>query len=189
MPIEIICSSCQAVLRVADEHAGKSARCPQCSAVVPIPLTPLPESAPGQSGWQGEPTHASQPVHHGQPPQPGHPSSPGTPNPFSTPKSGMAGGIGAGMNMGMEPHRGPLILILGIASLVCCMLFFAAIPAIIMANEDLRKMNQGVMNPEGRGLTQAGKIIGIIGLVINGGGIILNIVFSLLGAAINGPNF
>lgn len=37
MPIELNCSGCQRRLRVADEHAGKQARCPQCGAVMAVP--------------------------------------------------------------------------------------------------------------------------------------------------------
>lgn len=60
-----------------------------------------------------------------------------------------------------EPHRGTTILILGILSLVMCGLF-TAIPAWIMGNADLRKMDAGRMDPSGRGITQAGRIIGMI---------------------------
>ena len=38
MPIEFKCNHCQNVLKVADEHAGKSARCPSCKEVTSIPL-------------------------------------------------------------------------------------------------------------------------------------------------------
>ncbi len=38
MPIEFQCTHCQNVLKVGDEHAGKSARCPSCKAVTAIPL-------------------------------------------------------------------------------------------------------------------------------------------------------
>ena len=37
MAIQFHCSSCNAVLRVGDESAGKSARCPTCQSVQPIP--------------------------------------------------------------------------------------------------------------------------------------------------------
>jgi phage FluMu protein Com len=38
MPIEFQCSHCEHVLKVADEHAGKSARCPSCKTIIPIPM-------------------------------------------------------------------------------------------------------------------------------------------------------
>jgi hypothetical protein len=37
MSIETICQSCGQKLRVADEHAGKKARCPQCGLIYVVP--------------------------------------------------------------------------------------------------------------------------------------------------------
>ena len=37
MPIEFSCPHCQCLLRVADDNAGKRARCPQCNAINRIP--------------------------------------------------------------------------------------------------------------------------------------------------------
>ncbi len=64
----------------------------------------------------------------------------------------------------MEPHRGNLILIFGILGLVACPPF--GVVAWIMGNGDLKKMTAGEMEPEGEGLTKAGKICGIITVVI-----------------------
>jgi hypothetical protein len=38
--------------------------------------------------------------------------------------------------------------------------------AWLWAREDLKKMNAGVMDPEGRGSTQAGKVCGMISVVL-----------------------
>jgi hypothetical protein len=35
-----------------------------------------------------------------------------------------------------------------------------------MGNNDLREMAAGTMDPDGRGLTQAGKICGMIGVIL-----------------------
>jgi hypothetical protein len=40
MPIETICQTCARKLRVADEYAGKRARCPQCNTIYIVPGTP-----------------------------------------------------------------------------------------------------------------------------------------------------
>nr|WP_233215541.1 zinc-ribbon domain-containing protein [Rhodopirellula bahusiensis] len=45
MAIQFNCSSCNAVLRVSDESAGKSARCPTCQSVQPIPGPSAPAAA------------------------------------------------------------------------------------------------------------------------------------------------
>ena len=62
----------------------------------------------------------------------------------------------------LTPHRGVVILVLGILSLLLCFVF--GIAAWMMGNADLKQMDAGLMDPEGRGLTQAGKLCGIIGL-------------------------
>jgi hypothetical protein len=35
-----------------------------------------------------------------------------------------------------------------------------------MGNNDLREMTAGIMDPSGRGMTQAGKICGMIGVIL-----------------------
>lgn len=61
----------------------------------------------------------------------------------------------------MKPHRGVLILVLGILSLVVCQLF--GIAAWIMGNTDLQEIHMGRMDPSGRDLTKAGRICGMVG--------------------------
>ena len=59
-----------------------------------------------------------------------------------------------------QPHRGGLILALGlIAWLVCGLVGFAA---WFMGKADLAEMDAGRMDPTGRGMTQAGYILGMI---------------------------
>ena len=55
----------------------------------------------------------------------------------------------------MEPHRGTTILVLSIAGFFCCIIL--SLVALNMANTDLQRMEEGTMDPEGEGLTKAGK--------------------------------
>ena len=64
----------------------------------------------------------------------------------------------------VEPHRGALILTFGILSIVCCFPF--GIAAWIMGNNDMQQIEAGMMDPTGKGITNAGKICGIIGTVL-----------------------
>jgi len=78
-------------------------------------------------------------------------------------------------------HRGELLLVFGLLGWFVCSIF--AIVAWVMANQDLAAMDAGQMDPSGRGLTQAGKIIsmihlGLIALVFIG--FLLFIVFGVL---------
>jgi len=83
----------------------------------------------------------------------------------------------------MKPHRGTLILVLGILSLVVCA--FLGIPAWIMGKNDLAAMDAGQMDPAGRSTTNAGRICGMIGTILLILSILLAIVligFGALGA-------
>ena len=66
--------------------------------------------------------------------------------------------------MGMRPHRGVAVLVLGILGLVVCVI--CGIIAWVMGNNDLREMDAGRMDPSGRGITQAGKICGMISVIL-----------------------
>jgi uncharacterized membrane protein len=70
----------------------------------------------------------------------------------------------AGQGMQVKPHRGVMILIFGILAFVCCFIF--GIAAWVMGNKDLKEMDAGRMDPEGRGLTNAGRILGMVGTII-----------------------
>ena len=80
----------------------------------------------------------------------------------------------------MKPHRGTLILVLGILGLICCGIF-TAIPAWIMGANDLKAMAQGEMDPSGEGLTKAGKIMGMIGVILGVIWIVFMLFFGGLG--------
>jgi predicted Zn finger-like uncharacterized protein len=68
-----------------------------------------------------------------------------------------------------EPHRGTIVLVLGILSIVIGVIgLFMGIAAWVMGSTDLKKMNRREMDPEGRGITQAGWICGIIGTIWQG---------------------
>ena len=64
----------------------------------------------------------------------------------------------------LRPHRGTLILILGIAGLLCC--FVCGIIAWVLGSQDMKDMAAGTMDPTGLGMTKAGKILGIISVVL-----------------------
>jgi hypothetical protein len=82
------------------------------------------------------------------------------------------------------PHRGSLILTLGILSVVLSCSFILglklAIITLFMAGTDLRSMAEGRMDRSGEGSTRAGQVCAIIGLILSA----LALVFiCLIGAA------
>lgn len=82
----------------------------------------------------------------------------------------------------VAPHRGVLILVLGILGIVCC--FICGIIAWVMGNNDMREMDTGRMDPSGRGLTQAGKICGMVGVILTIVAIVMQVIFMLLGVGV-----
>lgn len=67
----------------------------------------------------------------------------------------------------LTPHRGGTVLTLGILSLFC----FGPIlgpTAWIMGQSDMKEIREGRMDPDGEGMTNAGRIIGIISSVLWG---------------------
>jgi hypothetical protein len=81
----------------------------------------------------------------------------------------------------MKPHRGTLILVLGILGLVVCGPL--GIAAWIMGSGDLKEMDAGTMDPSGRGNTNAGKICGIIATVLTVLGVLIGGAIFVLGIA------
>jgi hypothetical protein len=72
-----------------------------------------------------------------------------------------------------EPHRGGVIQALGIVSLVMGVIWFLfpiglplGIAAWVMGHRDLRKMEDGTMDPNGRKKTRDGRLCGIVGTVL-----------------------
>ena len=84
---------------------------------------------------------------------------------------------------GLEPHRGTLILVLGILSLVLCGLF-TGIPAWIMGKGDSAKIKDGVMDPEGAGMTKAGMICGMICCILTAVGLAIVLFIVIVGGGL-----
>ena len=80
-----------------------------------------------------------------------------------------------------RPHRGTLVLVLGILGIVCCMP--CGIVAWVLANQDMRDMAAGTMDPTGMGMTKAGKILGIISVCLAVVSIVVWLILFALGMA------
>jgi hypothetical protein len=84
-------------------------------------------------------------------------SSTSSSNPFSSP----AASVSSTSSSYSVPHRGAIILTLALLGwFFPCPIFCVA--AWLMGSADLREIDSGRMDPSGRGLTQAGQIIGIV---------------------------
>lgn len=83
-----------------------------------------------------------------------------------------------GVRRDCEPHRGGLVLALGICSISSMPLSICygagslfglplGIAAWVLGQSDLEKMRRNLMDPTGRDLTSAGRICGIVGTVLH----------------------
>ncbi len=82
------------------------------------------------------------------------------------------------MNQGVKPHRGTMLLIFGILGIICCFIF--AILAWVMGSGDLKAMAAGEMDRSGEGMTNAAKILGIVGCVLA----VLSLVWVVVGGGL-----
>ena len=152
MAIEFKCQNCQKTLRVADEFAGKKARCPNCQTVLLVENdTEIIEPISVQPAAPPAPQPQTQTSAFGRTGLPGA-SHFGNSNPYSTPSA-------QGRSRG-EPHRGGLVLGLGIGAIACNVCMVPGILALVFGLKDLKAMQEGRMDKEGHGLTLAGTIMG-----------------------------
>ncbi|HJN09820.1 MAG TPA: DUF4190 domain-containing protein [Pirellulaceae bacterium] len=96
-------------------------------------------------------------------------------NPYSAPTSGNP----VIRPRQYQPHRGGMLLALGVLGIACC--GFLAPIAWVMGHADLKQIREGRMDPSGRGLTQAGMVLGIIGTLL----MVLPFVLMLISAIAN----
>src|SRR3954468_11320823 len=66
MPLQVVCSACNAKLRAPDTAAGKKTKCPKCQAVISVPVD-APQAPANPSGigkksenWHMQATDGSQ---------------------------------------------------------------------------------------------------------------------------------
>ncbi len=163
MPIEMSCTGCGQTLRVADEHAGKKARCPACGTIAEVPWAGV-EAQPVL-----EPSNPFSPS--SQPAPVGNPFSDrpeAKTNPYASPAAPTIGPMSSG-----RPHRGGTILTFGIVGILCCMPF--GIAAWVMGASDLSEIRAGRMDRNGESMTRVGMILGIVSVGIAVLGLLLNI--------------
>jgi predicted Zn finger-like uncharacterized protein len=192
MPTAIHCPHCRRMLKLHDADVGKTVRCPSCAQVFAARLdddvTLSPSAVPDfeLSSSEPPPRHAVQPK-----PPPPEDRERGRLRPQVD-----AGDVYAVQlddeatappheeerrrrrrvshwdeyEPDVEPHRGTLILVLGVLSLV-----LACIPlagwilggiSMTMGANDCRLMDQRVMDRSGRSLTRAGQVCGILGVFL-----------------------
>jgi predicted Zn finger-like uncharacterized protein len=158
MPIQTACPSCKQQLRVPDNLIGELVKCPKCDNA----FTAVAESnAPSQPSEPAVQETSSAPEEGSEykmrepaaPPRP--PRSDDDDFLERRPRS----------KRDYVPHRGTLILVLGILSLTGLGIF-TGLPAWIMGSGDMKQIRAGTMDPEGMSNTNIGRILGMISTLI-----------------------
>ena len=86
--------------------------------------------------------------------------------------------------MPIQPHRGVMILVFAILSWFLCVIF--GVVAWVLANSDLRAMEEGRMDPTGEGITKAGKIVAMINVILSIVGMVVGIIVLILMLVVGG---
>jgi len=161
--IPLYCTSCGKELCVRDELLGNLVRCPICEAVFTAQMGMEPPPTPYNLAFEPPP------VRIGARGSEVEPYSAADPKPLAGPWPRRTGR--AIRSDGMAADRGALILALGIAGLVAS---GCVIPGWILGNiatrmgtADIDRMNRGLMDPSGRGMTMVGRICGIIAVILS----------------------
>ena len=226
--IQFACPGCSHVFSVGDEKAGKTGKCPKCSAqfVIPdaepsaVPSAPVPSSSEPQA-VEINPCPSCQAKLTVSPTDLGlDVECPYCKKVYTAKKAGASAASeerpsrrsrseneddddrpnrrrdryddddddddrprGKRRRRSYEAHRGGVILTLGILAFFVCGIIMGPI-AWFMGSSDLKAMKAGRMDPEGEGITQAGRICGLIAFLINACVILFYCV--IVGAAIAG---
>ncbi|MFN4258477.1 MAG: hypothetical protein ACK4RK_04215 [Gemmataceae bacterium] len=162
MSTTISCPSCQRLVSLPDELRGQEVQCPWCAAwfhAQPAPERPPTATTDFVTSVSSEPQPAAVPTR----PRIEVAALP----PWQADSAWQ-------VRRDCEPHRGTLILILGIISLTLFSFGLLAplgaplgLSAWIMGHGDLKKMAAGVMDPQGQGSTRAGYVCGIVGTILD----------------------
>jgi predicted Zn finger-like uncharacterized protein len=169
MPEIVNCPQCERQLRVPEELIGKKVKCPTCGSTFAANISALgqPGGASATTATREEPPRRQPDEDIRADDRPSRRAArPDVDEEEERPSR--RGNDDEPIRRRLEPHRGTLILVFGILSLVLgfliCALFFPGfgIPAWIMGNGDLRKMRAGQMDPEGESMTNIGRILGMV---------------------------
>jgi hypothetical protein len=169
MPEIITCPSCQRKLQVPEEYSGQTVQCPECKhtfvagAAVQAPAATSPtadvERVPEWDKPATRPERVREDV--GEDEEEERPRR--RRRRFEDEEDDERP-----RRRHRIPHRGGMILTFGILSIVLlagCGPIFGPM-AWLMGNTDLAQIRAGTMEREGEGLTQAGRILGIVATIM-----------------------
>jgi predicted Zn finger-like uncharacterized protein len=166
MPAEqVSCPECQKKLRVPEDLSGKLVKCPTCghtftatlSAPPPLPEDTVPtRTSPVTRRRDDEDDEDKPRARRRRPRYDDEDEDEDDDYPRRS------------RRRYTQPHRGTLILVLGILALVTGIVGLILGPiAWVMGNTDMTEIRNGRMDPEGEGMTNAGRICGMIATLLH----------------------
>jgi hypothetical protein len=158
MSMTVVCPSCARKLNVPDNLMEELVKCPICGQNFKVesePAAPIPELQPLADQPIPEPALGpKEPREKTEPRKERREKDEDDPSWEFTPRQ----------RRDLEPHRGTLILVLGILSIcISCFGLILGPIAWIMGAKDLKAIRAGRMDPMGEGTTKAGYVCGIVG--------------------------
>jgi hypothetical protein len=177
----VSCPQCRQKLQVKDEVLGSTIQCPACKHPFaaaatdgPAPAPPPQQAQPAEGGPRPPPLPepAGEEEEYERPLEEGEASETSgrkacKPIPVQREKryAGYYDELMKFQRRRQVPHRGVLILVLGIVGVTSCLI--CAIFAWYMGTNDLQEMYRHRMDKRGENLTKIGRLLGIIGIWIN----------------------
>jgi predicted Zn finger-like uncharacterized protein len=164
----VSCPECSKHLQVPDDLIGKKVQCPECkhtfTATAPeestkistTPSKPPPSKAPA---WDKDDDDERSSKSESKPKK--RREEDDEDDDDERPRRRRRSSSGRGDYM---PHRGGMILAFGLIGLLIMPIF--GIIAWIMGNSDLAEIKAGRMDPEGESMTNAGRILGMIAVIL-----------------------
>jgi hypothetical protein len=180
MPTIVTCpdETCGRQLRVPDELLGKSVKCPKCGKIFtaredtgappPAPARPQPAE---EEEYEREEEEERRPARRRSVARDDDEDFDDRPRRRRRRRD-------------YVPHRGTMILVFGILSVVGIVSPVFGPLAWIMGNQDLAEIRAGRMDPEGEGSTNAGRICGIIGTILSIVGLVCCVLYFIFVASI-----
>jgi len=159
----VTCPSCDRPLRVPDDLLGHQVKCPACASTFTANAAgPAPRDDPEPDRPRRRSDHFAR--RDEDEPRPRRAAARRDDYEDEDEDRPRRGGRGVSRR-NLAPHRGGMILGLGIASLFFMPLVLGPI-AWLMGNADLKEIRAGRMDPEGESQTNTGRICGMISTLL-----------------------
>jgi len=179
MATDVDCPSCDQKLRVPDDLLGKKVKCPACKTMFSASVRGLEEPAGAPPVDEDErPSRASglAASRRGTPPSE---RSEDEADDESPPRS-KDSRVRRKRFTDYQPHRGTIILVLGILAIVTGLHLILGPIAWIMGNNDLKEIHAGRMDPEGEGMTNIGRILGMVATILGIVALVVGCIFLII---------